>query len=196
VGEAPDLSTPTPSTPEEHNRINTYFVCLDKVVTEMRSRFTGNDQNVLCALGSIIADSKPSDETIQTVTNFYNIDEDLLKSEKDIFTNFSTESEIEFSNAVSVVEYMHRNKLDVMLPTYSRVAKTLATIPATSCTSERSFSALRRMKTYIRNTMGQSRLHWLAIMNIERGYTNSVMLDIDRIIDIFARKSNRDAYFF
>ena len=66
---------------------------IDKVVTEMRSRFTGNDQNVLCALGSIISDSTPSDETIQTVTSFYGIDDDLLKSQKDIFTNFSSELE-------------------------------------------------------------------------------------------------------
>ena len=31
----------------------------------------------------------------------------------------------------------------------------LAVIPATSCSAERSFSALRRLKTYLRNTMGQ-----------------------------------------
>ena len=45
------------------------------------------------AIGSIISDSTPSDETTQTVTGFYGIDDNLLKSQKDIFTNFSSELE-------------------------------------------------------------------------------------------------------
>ena len=38
------------------------------------------------------------------------------------------------------------------------VVHILAVIPATSCSAERSFSALRRLKTYLRNTMGQQRV--------------------------------------
>ncbi len=37
--------------------------------------------------------------------------------------------------------------------------------PVTSATCERSFSALRRLKTYLRNTMGQSRLNHAAILH-------------------------------
>ena len=50
----------------------------------------------------------------------------------------------------------------------------LAVIPATSCSAERSFSALRRLKTYLRSTMGQQRVSNIALISIERAYANSV----------------------
>ena len=72
-----------------------------------------------------------------------------------------------------------------------------AVIPATSCSAERSFSALRRMKTYLHSTMGQQRVSNIALINIERVYANSVVdNDMDRIIDIFGRRNGKDSYFF
>ena len=66
------------------------------------------------------------------------------------------------------------------------VVHILAVIPATSCSAERSFSALRRLKTYLHNTMGQqsvSNVH-IALINIERAYANSVV------------NNDRDSYLF
>ena len=79
------------------------------------------------------------------------------------------------------------------------VVHILAVIPATSCSAERSFRALRRLKTYLRNTMGQQRVSnvHIALINIERAYANSIVNnDMDRIIDIFGRRNGRDSYFF
>ena len=45
------------------------------------------------------------------------------------------------------------------------VVHILAVIPATSCSAQRSFSVLRRFKTYLRNTMGQQR-----VSNVHRTY--------------------------
>ena len=39
------------------------------------------------------------------------------------------------------------------------VLKNILVMPSTNCTSERSFSALRRLKTYLRSTMSQERLN-------------------------------------
>ena len=61
----------------------------------------------------------------------------------------------------------------------------LAVIPATLCSAERSFSALRRLKTYLRSTMGQQRVSNITLIN---SVANNGM---DRIIDIF-----RDSHFF
>jgi len=44
----------------------------------------------------------------------------------------------------------------------------LASLPVTTVTAERSFSILRRLKTYLRNNIGQDRLTGLALMNIYR----------------------------
>ena len=42
------------------------------------------------------------------------------------------------------------------------------TLPVTSCSSERSFSTLKRIKTYSRSTCGNERLTSLALMHIHR----------------------------
>ena len=74
---------------------------------------------------------------------------------------------------------------------YKEAAKILAAIPATSRSAERSFSARRRIKTYLRNTMAEQRLSNIAILSIEHETTNFVeenMMDI--IIDEFAKKND------
>ncbi|KAK0141101.1 Structural maintenance of chromosomes protein 6 [Merluccius polli] len=55
-----------------------------------------------------------------------------------------------------------------MFPTLTQVIQISLTIPVSSCTCERTFSVLRRLHTWLRSTMGQDRLHHLAIMSVER----------------------------
>ena len=44
-------------------------------------------------------------------------------------------------------------------------------LPVTSCEAERSFSTLRRLKTYLRTTMSQERLNGLALLNVYNSTT-------------------------
>ena len=84
-----------------------------------------------------------------------------------------------------------------MLPEFAKALKILAMIPATSCSAERSFSSLRRLKTYLRNSMGQERLSSLALLHIEREYVNKVLKeDMTKMIDVFGQRSGRNKYFF
>ena len=84
-----------------------------------------------------------------------------------------------------------------MLPELAKAMKILAVIPATSCSAERSFSSLRRLKTYLRNSMGQERLSSLALLHIEREYVNKVLKeDMTKMIDVFGQRSGRNKYFF
>lgn len=54
------------------------------------------------------------------------------------------------------------------LPCIKKLLQIMVTLPVTTCTSERSFSTLRRLKTYLRSTMGSDRLNGLALLNIHR----------------------------
>ena len=84
-----------------------------------------------------------------------------------------------------------------MMPDFSKALRILSVIPATSCSAERSFSSLRRLKTYLRNTMGQERLSSLALLHIERDYVNQVMSDdMEKMIDVFGSSKGRNKYFF
>lgn len=48
------------------------------------------------------------------------------------------------------------------------LSKLICTIPATTASVERTFSALKRIKTYLRSTQGQERLSNLALISIEK----------------------------
>ena len=54
--------------------------------------------------------------------------------------------------------------------------KLLLVMPATNATSERSFSALRRIKTYLRTTMTQVRLNSIMVLHIHSDKTDSLNL--------------------
>ena len=61
----------------------------------------------------------------------------------------------------------------------------LATLPVTSCECERSFSALKRLKTYSWSTLVEDCLVGLALMHIHQEIEPSV----DEVINKFLRKS-------
>ena len=84
-----------------------------------------------------------------------------------------------------------------LIPVMAIALNIYSVIPATSCSAERSFSGLRRLKTYLRSKMGQTRLSSLALLHIEREFVNRVITeDIDKIIDVFGQRNGRESYFF
>ncbi|XP_057297665.1 52 kDa repressor of the inhibitor of the protein kinase-like [Hydractinia symbiolongicarpus] len=72
-------------------------------------------------------------------------------------------------------------------PSIHEVLRILATIPVTSCTCERSISGLRRLQTWMRNTMSEERLSSLAVIMFNR----SITVNSDEIIDEFAARNKR-----
>lgn len=79
-------------------------------------------------------------------------------------------------------------ELDSFLyPTIGRMLLTLLTMSIYTAASERSFSAMRRIKTYLRSTMKNERLSIIGILHIHR----SKSVNIEGIIDEFAGAANR-----
>ncbi|XP_078368944.1 zinc finger MYM-type protein 1-like isoform X2 [Oculina patagonica] len=187
-----------PSKPEDYHRVNTFYTSLDKVLAEIETRFSGNDQDVLCALGDITLSDSPTSASLDRVARHYNLDRELLQADQRLFCQFkAAHVEKSIKTPAEVIEVLSKNSLYEMTPEFSKVASILAVIPATSCSAERSFSGLRRLKTYLRSTMGQNRLNNLAIVCIERCYGNQVIVNsMDRIINTFGQRHGRKNFFF
>ena len=67
---------------------------------------------------------------------------------------------------------------------------------ATLSSAECSFSSLKRLKTYLRNSMGLERLSNLALLHIERENVNKVSKEeMDNTIKTFGQRSGRNKYF-
>ena len=67
-----------------------------------------------------------------------------------------------------------------VFPNVHKLLRILCTLPITSAECERSFSTLRRLKTYLRATMTSERESGLALMNIHYGR----QIDISATIDL------------
>jgi len=88
-----------------------------------------------------------------------------------------------------------RNVLDALkvaqeLGTFPCVAMLLqiyATLPVTTATNERSFSALKYIKNYLRSTMSDNRLTGLALLYVHR----DIPLNYDTVIDDFVKGNRR-----
>lgn len=87
------------------------------------------------------------------------------------------------------------------LPNLHTILKILLTMPVSTASAERSFSSLRRLKTYLRSTMTEQRLTGLALMHIHRSHeinTEQVLQDFDasghrRIVLAFGRAENESS---
>ncbi|PNF40525.1 hypothetical protein B7P43_G08175 [Cryptotermes secundus] len=91
-------------------------------------------------------------------------------------------------------QYMYALQLSCVFPQIFKLCELVLTIPATSAADERSFSALKRLKNYLRNSQNQDRLSSLALMNIEKSFLNKLQSKpsfLNEVIDLFAKKNRR-----
>jgi len=70
-----------------------------------------------------------------------------------------------------------------LLPDIFTLMKLCLTLPASTATAERSFSTLRRVKTYLRSTMNQERLNHVMILNTYKERVDD--LDVNRLLRTF-----------
>ena len=76
----------------------------------------------------------------------------------------------------SLIEFFESSAYQEHLSEVLVVLKLILVVPATNATSERSFSSLRRIKTFLRSTMTQSRLNHLMILHAHKEKTDSLIL--------------------
>lgn len=81
-----------------------------------------------------------------------------------------------------------------MFPHVEGLVRLLLVNPASSATSERSFSSLRRLKTYMRSTCSQQRLNHLAICHTHKERMDE--LDVNRLlVEFVAARDSRATIF-
>ena len=80
--------------------------------------------------------------------------------------------------------FLRKNSLNDIYPYVDNALRMLLCTPVSNCTTEKSFSALKRIKSYMRSNIGEERLTALAIMNI--GADITVEINYNSIIEEFA----------
>ena len=101
----------------------------------------------------------------------------------------------EVTNICTICDAMNKsNTYKTMLPEVHNLLRLYLTIPITSATSERSFSALKRVLTYLRSTMTEERLNHCLLLHIHKNVTDT--LDIKEIAKDFINTNSERLSFF
>ena len=97
----------------------------------------------------------------------------------------------QYAKLSELLTFLVEHNLDICLREITKVLKILLTIPMTTSEAERSFSALKRIKTFLRNTVGQQRLNALAAISTEKNFFNSHPNLKELVIESFIRDKAR-----
>ena len=85
--------------------------------------------------------------------------------------------------------FNQQRSLKTFLTEVHKLLKLYLTIPVTTSSSERNFSALKRIKTYLRNSVTQQRLNHCMVLYIHQERTNA--LELNSIAEEFAQANER-----
>ncbi|XP_065209889.1 zinc finger MYM-type protein 1-like [Planococcus citri] len=154
---------------EETSFQRLYFSIIDALSVHMSDRFS--DYPKLRFMG--LFETEKFDSFVE------NFPEEELQCLRETFGKFF--DFVSLKNELSVVyasedmklkifqlfKYIKNEDLTTVFPETFKLLTLILTIPVTSAAAERSFSALKRIKTYLRNTQGEERLSCLALINIE-----------------------------
>lgn len=177
---------------------------MDLAKGEIKRRFDQTDFQLIQKLESLlldVANGKPSlpDETLMNyLGNDVNMDRLLpqLTMVSDMIKNAFHDPPIKTVTSVrTIAEGMNQSDIyKKMLAEVDKLLKLYFTIPVTTGTTERSFSSLRRLKTYLRSTVTQARLNNLFILDIHTEKTDE--LDLRIIAKEFVSVNQRRLNYF
>ena len=105
-------------------------------------------------------------------------DESELTTQLQIFsTNFETDSHpITLQESIKFLQHLTSGQR-IFLRQVCTVASLILVMPATNAASERSFSTLRRVKSYLRSTMKQARLNHTILLHIYKEMLDNLELN-------------------
>ena len=115
-----------------------------------------------------------------------------LELESLVYYSFKSENGLlDFEN---IVNFFKDKSVNQLFPEYKKCIRIYLSLAINSVKNEKSFSKLKLIKTYLRNTMSQELLTSLGIISIERDRLDSLNLDVI-INDFVNTNSARKAKF-
>lgn len=189
-----------PETIEDHYR-RIYFEVLDNVVTTIESRFEQKDYQMYANCESILLKAAngvdPDDiKELNMVTDFYgdDLDKQILSTQLVLFSLLvGATVEKTFPGILTFVKSLPSCQR-LLISQVIRLMELIVIAPATNASSERSFSSLRRIKSYLRSTMTQERLNHVMVINVHKERTDAIS-SIDIAKDFISQSAHRTSIF-
>ena len=151
-----------------------FYVLNDRVIVSMRDRFECETSKLLEKFEGYVTGKNSN---VTAITSFYqkDFDSNRLSLHRQMFLDQITLKDVKIKSLQDVVNYLNANRnLADLIPEFMKLIKLLLTIPASSCIAGISFSALRRLKNYLRSSMKANRLNHLSLILVHSDLTNEL----------------------
>ncbi|VVC34552.1 Ribonuclease H-like domain,HAT, C-terminal dimerisation domain [Cinara cedri] len=149
--------------PEKYFKINVFLPFLVNLVQQLNDRFI-NHKTIIAGFYFLISNKNYNQQAIKDLSEFYSddIDQEVIETEVKLWHTHL--EKLSIKSVLDALDNCNKN----LFPNVFKVLQIFATLPVTSCEPGRSFSTLKQIKTYLRNSIGQFRLNGLAFLNIHR----------------------------
>lgn len=140
---------------------------LDGVEVQFGDRFDQDSLNVLQKLERALL----TGELDESLDQYPELNIDSLSVQIPLFHN-----KYPCSSSGEAAEVLRRLPVEVrgLFDQVEVLIRILFVVPVSSCEAERSFSALRRLKTWLRASMGQERLNGVVVCNVHKDRLDSL----------------------
>nr|CAI5849042.1 unnamed protein product [Callosobruchus analis] len=187
-------SNPPSDNDNEYWRRSLIISYIDSLISSLNIRFSQENTpafalsrlHPLYMTKTSIADLHKNAESFQ---EFYNLD---ITGELNLWHNLWVTKALSDDQLKDIEVVDLFKEANIFYPAVRKALIILSTIPCTTATVERSFSTLRRVKTWLRSTMGEERLTGLCLMSVHRNYLKDNSEFIEKIvIDKFSANPRR-----
>ena len=183
-----------PTTPQDHYR-RVYFEAIDLMVNAIDLRFNQASYRVYEKMESFLVKclncQDYSTELRYLETNYKDdVNVGTLNAQLEIFKLLMKEGEFTCLDDIQAKMKTFSEAEKSMISEIITICNLLLVNPATSAAGERSFSSARRLKTWLRSTMTQTRFSNLTILNTHKQRTDNLCL-IDIANEFTALNDNR-----
>lgn len=185
VGKSNTLDLPTDDTqPEEYWKINIYYQVVDNIIVNLKRRFENLPlANAVDAFLKL--DLKNGEDFINNYKNLLKIDTSALNAETMIMKNMLQSKKDEVNE-----ENLRKHIKKEYCPNLYKLLQVAIALPVSSANCERSFSAMRRIKTWLRTTMLQERFSHVSLLHIENEIVKN-KISADKVLGRFAEKKRK-----
>lgn len=178
----------------EYWRINMYLPFVDHLLAELDSRLLqGNERYCIQHL----LPSRISAITDQQIDDIFDAASPDLNDDRGTFyrecKRWKTRCDQVVTNSTECLQDVVAALPEDLYPNVARCFHLLLAMPVSTASAERSFSSMRRLKTYLRSTMTTNRLSGLGLLHIHRDRELSAATVVDRFAE---RKQRRLALIF
>ena len=192
-----------PSTPKEYFR-HMYYAAIDVTTECIRTRFNQKDFKVYQSIQELLLKAvagEDHDEELAKVMAVYG-DTDLQQYKLEAQLSLLPEvvqamgyytSRFDIADLLDFFQSLG-NARKLLLSETCTLGKLMLVMPATNAVSERSFSALKRVKTYLRSTTGEGRLNHLMLLHVHKELADGI--DMVEVANLFVGDNQRRKQLF